>query len=83
MERAKGRIDRVNSPYKVLHYYEFIAPEYKIDQGILQALGRKEKFNEEALAKEEFIGYEEDFESKAFIQHVQTSREYDVGVRPY
>lgn len=83
MEQAKGRIDRVNSPYKVLHYYEFIAPEYKIDQGILQALGRKEKFNEEALAKEEFIGYEEDFESKAFIQHVQTSREYDVGVRPY
>lgn len=56
MEQSKGRIDRVNSPFKDLHYYEFISSEFKIDQEILKALDRKEKFNEEALANSEFIG---------------------------
>ncbi len=63
MEQAKGRIDRVNSPFKILNYYDFICPDFKIDQGILEALSRKEKFNEEALANKEFIGYQGDYES--------------------
>ena len=74
MKQAMGRIDRCNSPYTDLYYYYFVSPEFEIDQEILEALLRKEKFNEEALANKRFIGYQED-ESASFIKHLQaTSR---------
>ena len=72
MKQAMGRIDRCNSPYTGLYYYYFVSPEFEIDQEILEALLRKEKFNEEALANKRFIGYQED-ESASFIKHLQTT----------
>ena len=44
-EQAKGRIDRLNTPFKDLYYYHFIsyAP---IDQAIQKSLKSKKSFNE-------------------------------------
>lgn len=45
MEQASGRIDRLNTPYKVLYYYHFKSRS-GIDLAISKALSQKKKFNE-------------------------------------
>ena len=50
-EQAKGRIDRLNTPYTDLYYYQFRSGSM-IDQGILRSLSIKEVFNESLFAKE-------------------------------
>lgn len=53
MEQAKGRIDRLNSPYSTLHYYRFYSNS-PIENGIRRALSAKKKFNERAFVKKLF-----------------------------
>ena len=45
LEQAKGRIDRLNTPYTDLYYYHF-KTHSNIDLSISSALKRKKKFNE-------------------------------------
>ena len=42
-EQAKGRIDRLNTPYKVLHYYILRSASF-IDQSIWRSVRRKKNF---------------------------------------
>ena len=51
MEQARGRIDRVNTPYKYLYYY-YIRSMAPIDLAIIRALKAKKKFNEKEWAGE-------------------------------
>lgn len=50
-EQAKGRIDRLNTPFTKLYYYK-LRTGSKIDQGIMKALARKQTFNEKTFADE-------------------------------
>ena len=50
LEQAKGRIDRLNTTYAVLHYYIFKSRAI-IDQSIWKALYRKKNFQASAFAK--------------------------------
>lgn len=50
MKQAMGRIDRLNTPYNDLYYYQ-LKTNSKIDRAISNALNRKKKFNEK-----KFIG---------------------------
>lgn len=48
--QSKGRIDRLNTPYKELHYY-VLRSESKVDQAIWKSLMQKKNFNAKAWAK--------------------------------
>jgi hypothetical protein len=48
-EQAKGRIDRLNTNFEVLHYYIFRSRAI-IDQAIWRALSRKKNFQKSAFA---------------------------------
>ncbi len=50
MVQAAGRIDRRNTPYKILYYYH-LKSKAAIDIGIERALKTKKKFNEKRFAK--------------------------------
>lgn len=45
MEQATGRIDRMNTPFKTLHYYHLVT-NTKIDKLIDKCLKKKKKFND-------------------------------------
>lgn len=49
MEQARGRIDRLNTPYTDLYYYH-LKTRSGIDLAISKALGSKKKFNERKFA---------------------------------
>lgn len=49
-EQARGRIDRVNTPYMDLYYY-YIRSRSKIDMAIYKALKEKREFNERRFLK--------------------------------
>ena len=53
MEQAQGRIDRINTEYKDLHYYYFVS-DAPIDKGVLGAIGRKKRFNASAWVRSRF-----------------------------
>lgn len=48
MTQAAGRIDRFNSPYKVLYYY-YLTTNSDIDESIRKALDEKRDFNEKSF----------------------------------
>lgn len=50
LEQAKGRIDRLNTPYETLHYH-ILKSRSIFDQGIDRRLRRKKNFNASAFAK--------------------------------
>lgn len=53
LEQAKGRIDRLNTKFEVLHYY-ILKSQAIIDKGIWKALHRKKNFQASAFAKKAF-----------------------------
>jgi glutaredoxin-related protein len=50
MKQASGRIDRLNTPFKELYYYEFKSSS-GIDSAISRALSQKKKFNESSFVR--------------------------------
>lgn len=48
--QAHGRIDRLNTPFSLLHYYVLIS-EAGIDKGVMSALKAKHSFNEVKFTK--------------------------------
>lgn len=53
--QAYGRIDRLNTPFKTLHYY-ILASTSWIDMAVYKSLRTKKSFNESAYAKK--LGFE-------------------------
>lgn len=54
-EQSQGRIDRLNTPFKELHYYIFRSRS-KVDTAIWSCLVRKKNFNESAMPTFELDG---------------------------
>lgn len=50
MEQAKGRINRLNTPFKDIYYYSLVTKS-SIDKGIERCLARKSDFNERIFIK--------------------------------
>ena len=60
MEQARGRIDRLNTPYEDLYYYH-LKSKAPIDRAIGKAIGSKKKFNESAyLSKRYNLSFRKD-----------------------
>ena len=55
--QAKGRIDRLNTPYRELYYYHFVCKS-PIDITIQKTLNRKKKFNEGKFMKDLNVSFE-------------------------
>lgn len=55
MEQSAGRIDRLNTPYRVLHYY-VLRSFSPVDVGIIRALKNKSNFNESAFLRKQMKG---------------------------
>ena len=55
MEQAAGRIDRLNTPYLVLHFY-VVRSFSPVDVGIIRALRNKSTFNENAFLRKQQKG---------------------------
>ena len=53
--QAFGRIDRLNTPFKTLHYYILVSSSW-IDLAVNKSLKMKKSFNESAYAKK--LGFE-------------------------
>lgn len=47
-EQAQGRIDRINTPYRTLHYY-VVKGRNLVDQAVWESLSSKKDFNEKAF----------------------------------
>ena len=59
-EQAKGRTDRLNTPFKDLYYY-VMRSDSPIDQAIMRSLLWKKTFNEKGWAKDNLQGWEDAF----------------------
>lgn len=70
MEQAKGRIDRLNTPFSQLHYY-YLRSDSTIDRSVFAAIERKKKFNASAWAKEELNLFAKD--QKEALARIQLS----------
>lgn len=51
-KQARGRIDRINTPYKDLHYY-YLYTNKTVDSSILKAIRKKKDFNLRAWERKE------------------------------
>lgn len=51
-KQARGRIDRINTPYKDLHYY-YLYTSKTVDSSILKAIRKKKDFNLRAWERKE------------------------------
>lgn len=56
-EQSQGRIDRLNSPFRDLYYYRFIAP-VSVDYQVMKSLSEKRTFNERKWAEDHLPVFE-------------------------
>lgn len=56
IEQAEGRVDRLNTKYKILEYY-YLTSNSKIDSDIYKAITNKKRFNESAWLTRSGLGW--------------------------